>query len=119
MEINEHQSGNVAILELLGRLTVDDHQGRLRDAVANVMRRGSRAVLLDLAGVHYIDSTRLGELITAHVTVTRQGGRLGLVNTPARVHELLSMAGLDGVFEQFPDRDTALKSIGGDRIGDR
>jgi anti-sigma B factor antagonist len=111
MEINEQQSGTVAILELLGRLTVADHQGRLRDAVANVMRRGSRAVLLDLAGVHYIDSTRLGELITAHVTVIKQGGRLGLVNTPPRVHELLSMAGLDGVFEQFSDRDTAVSAL--------
>jgi anti-sigma B factor antagonist len=111
MEINEQNAGNVAILELQGRLTVSDHQGRLRDAVADVMRRGSRAVLLDLAGVQYIDSTRLGELISAHVTVTKQGGRLGLVNTPARVHDLLSMAGLDGVFEQFQTRDVALSAL--------
>ena len=67
--------------------------------------------MLDLSGVRYIDSTRLGELIAAHITVTPQGGKLKLVGTPDRVCELLRMAGLDGVFERFATTDDAARSL--------
>ena len=75
MEIRERQVGPATIVELSGRLTVNDQPGLLKEAVANAVVRGARNVLLDLSGVRYIDSTRLGELIAAHVTVTRQGGK--------------------------------------------
>ncbi len=101
MEIRERRSGDVAVLELSGRLTINDQPGVLKDRVAAVIQQGARHVLLDLAGVGYIDSTRLGELIAALITVNRTGGRLGLVATPLRVNELLTMAGLEGVFEQY------------------
>jgi anti-sigma B factor antagonist len=109
MEIRERQAGDAVILELSGRLTVNDQPGLLKDAVADAARRGAREVLLDLSGVRYIDSTRLGELIAAHVTVSRLGGRLKLVATPARIVELLTMAGLDGVFERYASADEAVR----------
>ena len=112
MEIRERQSGNATIIELAGRLTVNDQPGMLKDAVADVVKRGAREVLLDLSGVRYIDSTRLGELIAAHVTVSRLGGRLKLVATPPRVLELLTMAGLDGVFERYDSADAAARPPG-------
>lgn len=108
MELRERQIRDVTILELAGRLTVNDEPGLLKEAVADAVRRGAKRVLLDLSGVHYIDSTRLGELIAAHVTVSRQGGRLSLVATPARIVALLGMAGLDGVFEQLPSVEEAV-----------
>jgi anti-anti-sigma factor len=67
-----------------------------------------------LAGVKYIDSTRLGEIIAAHVTVSRQGGRLKLVATPERILELFQIAGLDGIFERYATADEARQSLGGD-----
>ena len=97
MEIRERQSGNATIIELAGRLTVNDQPGMLKDAVADVVKRGAREVLLDLSGVRYIDSTRLGELIAAHVTVSRLGGRLKLVATQ------LSREGIDVVSDLAPD----------------
>jgi anti-anti-sigma factor len=111
MEFREHQTGNIALINLAGRLTVNDQPGMLKETVANAVRRGARHVVLDLSGIHYIDSTRLGELIAAHVTVSRQGGRLKLVAVPDRVVELLQMAGLDGVFERYPTTDEATKDL--------
>jgi anti-anti-sigma factor len=64
-----------------------------------------------LSGVHYIDSTRLGEIIASHVTVTRQGGHLRLVGTPPRITELLVIAGLEGVFERFATAEDAAKLL--------
>jgi len=111
MDIRERQTGNLTIVELAGRLTVNDQPGLLKEAVASAVARGARNVLLDLSGVRYIDSTRLGELIAAHVTVTRQGGKLKLVGTPERIVELLQMAGLDGIFERFATADEAARSL--------
>jgi anti-anti-sigma factor len=108
MVINEHRSGEVAILSLEGRLTVTDEIGALKDAVAVALSAGTTQVLLDLAGVDYIDSTRLGDLISAHIAVTRRGARLKLVHTPPRIKALLSMAGLNQVFDQFPTIEAAL-----------
>jgi len=107
MQIREQHDGARAILELSGRLTVNDQPGMIREAVADAVNRGAREVLLDLAGVHYIDSTRLGELIAAHITLTRQGGALKLIGTPPKIVELLALAGLDGVFKQYASIDDA------------
>ena len=101
MQISERQTNQFTILELSGRLTVNDQPGLLRDTVVEVVQRGARAVLLDLSGVQYIDSTRLGELISAHVSLMRQGGSLKLVRAPAKIIELLQVAGLDGVFRCY------------------
>jgi len=107
MQIIETRNGQIAVLKLTGRLTVNDQPGMLRDAVTTALNGGARHILLELSGVHYIDSTRLGEIISAHVTVTRRGGRLRLVGTPDRIMELLAIAGLQGVFERFATTEEA------------
>lgn len=101
MEIRERQQDGVTVIELAGRLTVNDRPGMLKNAVGAAVDRGARQVVLDLSSVMYIDSTRLGELIAAHVTLNRLGGRLQLAGTPPRVAELFTMAGLEGVFSRF------------------
>lgn len=109
MEIRERQVNGHTVVELSGRLTVTDEPGKVKQAVANAVERGARKVLMDLSGVRYIDSTRLGELIAAHIMVSRQGGRLTLVGTPDRILELLEIAGLDGVFELYKSVEEAIK----------
>ncbi len=111
MQIRELQQGPVAVMALSGRVTINDQPGLLRDAVAGTLKGGAKHVLLDLSGVGYLDSTRLGELIAAHVTVTRQGGKLRLVAVPRRVQELLHLAGLDGVFERFGTAEEAARGL--------
>ena len=111
MEIRETIAGDVTTIELQGRFTVTDPPGLLKDTVSGAIDRGARHVLLDLSGVHYLDSTRLGELIAAYVTVSRRGGRLTLVATPHRISDLLTIAGLDRIFEQFPTAAEATKGL--------
>lgn len=101
MDLTERQEGDATVIALTGRLTVNDRPGLLKGAVAAAVGRGAKHVVLDLGSVKYIDSTRLGELIAAHVTLSRLGGRLSLAGVPSRVSELLGMAGLDGVFSRY------------------
>jgi anti-sigma B factor antagonist len=111
VQIQDRTIGSVAVLGLDGRLTVNDQPGLLKTAVEEAIGRGSIDVVLDLTGVGYVDSTRLGELIAAHVTVGRRGGRLKLACVPSRVVELLRIAGLEGVFERFDSVEAAAASL--------
>ena len=111
MQIDADAFGNVAVIALAGRLTVNETPGLLKQAVEDSIGRGATEVVLDLSGVNYIDSTRLGELIAAHVTASRLGGRLKLACTPPRIVQLLRISGLDGVFERFDSIDDATASL--------
>jgi anti-sigma B factor antagonist len=111
VQIRSRVQGDVAVVVLSGRLTVNDNPGELKDAVAEAVRKGARHVVIDLGNVGYIDSTRLGELIAAHITVSRLGSHLTLAGTPPRVMELLTLAGLGNVFERFATVDEAIASL--------
>jgi anti-sigma B factor antagonist len=111
MEIRVRDVGEFAILELTGRLTVNDQPGLLKESVNDAMGRGARTVLIDLSGVRYIDSTRLGELITAHITISRLGGKLRLVGTPDAILELLAISGLDGIFPRYATIEDATAEL--------
>ena len=111
MEIIRHHVDGIAVLALVGRLTVNDTPGLLKTEATQAVADGARAVILDLAQVPYIDSTRLGELIGAHITVARQGGRLVLVCPTERITALLTLAGLGGIFETYSSLDLARQAV--------
>jgi anti-sigma B factor antagonist len=111
MNIRTERTGTVATIALSGRVTVSDRPGLLKRAVAASVEEGATDVLLNLSDVQYMDSTRLGELIAAHVTVSRHGGRLKLIGTPERILELLVTAGLDDVFELYATVGEATGSL--------
>nr|PZN88984.1 MAG: hypothetical protein DIU54_00245 [Acidobacteriota bacterium] len=111
VKIQERVSNDLGILRLTGRLTINDEPGLLKDAVAGLVRRGVRHVIIDLSEVRFIDSTRLGELIAAHVTLSREGGRLILAGTPPRILELLRLSSLADVFERFDTVEAATAAL--------
>jgi anti-sigma B factor antagonist len=111
MEITRRLDDGIAVLGLVGRLTVNDTPGLLKTAAARAIADGASAVALDLSQVPYIDSTRLGELIAAHITVTRQHGRLVLICPTQRITALLRLAGLEGIFETFESLDRARQAL--------
>ena len=111
MEITRRIEDGIAVLALVGRLTVNDTPGQLKAAAAQAIAEGAHAVALDLSQVPYIDSTRLGELIAAHITVARQNGRLVLICPTQRITALLKLAGLEGIFETYPSLDQARTAL--------
>lgn len=111
MEITRRLEDGIAVLALVGRLTVNDTPGRLKAAAAQAVTEGAHAVALDLSQVPYIDSTRLGELIAAHITVSRQNARLVLICPTQRITALLTLAGLEGIFETYPSFDAARAAL--------
>ena len=70
------------------------------------------SLLLNLEGVPYIDSAGLGEIVRTYTTVSRQGGKLKLLNLTKRIQDLLAITKLLTVFETYEDESEAVKSFG-------
>jgi len=111
MNIEQRQLGDVTLIDVCGRLTMNDGHGQLKAAIAGLTDRGSVRIILNLQELRYLDSACLGELINSHIKLSRKQGRLKLLNVPAHLHELLKLAGLEGVFETFTSEADAVRSF--------
>jgi len=111
MKVEQRQVGHVSILDVRGRLTMNDGHGQIRAAIDRLVERGSVLVVLNLKDLQYLDSACLGEIINAHIALSRKGGRLKMLDVPEHLHDLLKLAGLDGVFEAFTSETTAVASF--------
>jgi len=83
----------------------------LREDLRQMIVKGQKKILLNLANVSYIDSSGIGELVSGFTTVTNQGGELKLLNLTKRVHDLLQITKLYTVFEVFDDEAAAVRSF--------
>ena len=107
------QAGDVAIVDLRGRITLGDGSGTLRDAVKRLIAAGHRRILLNLKDVSHIDSAGMGELVGVYATVTNQNGQIRLLDAQTKVLDVLRMTRLDTIFENFTDETAALRSFAG------
>ena len=111
MQITERQVGDVMILDLKGKITLGEGDELLKDKVNSIVSQGRRKIVLNLAGVPYLDSAGLGEVVRAYTTVSRQGGSLKLLNLTKRITDLLSITKLLTVFDTFDGEDEAIRSF--------
>src|SRR2546422_5753908 len=109
--VNPRRLDDVVILDLSGRITMGEGTLILRDRIQKLLAAGDQKFLLNLADVDYIDSSGLGELVTAFTTVRNHDGQLKLLNLTRRVHDLLQITKLLTVFEAFNSETEALKSM--------
>ena len=111
MQIYERTVGDVTIFDLEGRLILDDGFEPLRVALNRVIGVGQRKLLLNLAGVAFLDSAGLGLLVCKFVTLCRLNGHLKLCNLHSHSHEVLRTTKLLTVFETFESEADALASF--------
>ena len=111
MLVKSRRLDDVVILDLSGRITIGEGTVMVRDTLQKLLHLGDLKFLVNLGGVDYIDSSGLGELITAFTTVRKQGGQLKLLNLTRRVHDLLQITKLLTVFDAFDSESEAMKSM--------
>ena len=112
MEIVERTVGDITILDLKGKLTIGDGAELLRDKVTGIVSQGRSKVLLNLAGVPYMDSGGLGELVRCSMAARRANGAVKLVSLTSRITDLLTITKLVTVFDTFDTEREALASFG-------
>ena len=111
MEIIKRKIGDVAILDLNGKLTIGKGDVALRETLVEEFESGGKQVLINLDAVGTIDSSGLGELIRSKVTATSSDAELKLLHVNIKARKLLTMAQLMGVFEMFDDEALAVASF--------
>jgi len=112
MELEERTAGDVMIVAVKGDITLNKGgDAMLKDKVQSLLQQGHKQILVDLAGVSYVDSAGLGELVQAYATTKNRGGALKLVSVPKRLKDLLVVTKLLTVFDTFDDEASALASF--------
>ncbi len=108
MKASTRQVDGVTIVDLSGRITLGEGSVVLRDTVKDLLGKGQKKILLNLGDVSYIDSSGIGELVSAFTSVRNQGGELKLLHLTKKVHDLLQITKLYTVFDVKDDEAAAI-----------
>jgi len=111
MHIQERPVGEVMILDLQGKLTIDEGEELLRDKVNSMLHQGFRSIILNLENVPFVDSAGLGAAVGTFISVRNKGGTLKLLHATKRIHDLLVITKLVTVFESFDSEADAVGSF--------
>jgi anti-sigma B factor antagonist len=108
MKASSRQVDGVTIVDLSGRITLGEGSVILRDTIKNLSSQGNKKILLNLGDVTYIDSSGIGELVSAFTSIRNAGGELKLLNLTKKVHDLLQITKLYTVFDIQDDEASAI-----------
>jgi anti-sigma B factor antagonist len=111
MKFKTRQVDGITVLDLSGKITLGEGSVTLRDAVRDTLAKGQNKILLNLADVNYIDSSGIGELVSAFTTVKNAGGELKLLQLTKKVKDLLQITKLYTVFDVKDDEAAAVSSF--------
>ena len=112
MKASTRQVDGITIVDLSGRITLGEGSVVLRDSIKDLLGKGQKKILLNLGDVSYIDSSGIGELVSAFTSVRNQGGELKLLNLTKKVHDLLQITKLYTVFDIKDDEAVAIAAFG-------
>ena len=103
--------GDVVIVDFSGKITLGEGSSLLRRTIKEMIDHGYKKLLINLEDVDYIDSSGIGELVSAYTTVRNAEGELKLLNLTKRVHDLLQITRLFTVFDVQSEEEKALRSF--------
>ena len=112
LQILIRESGDVTILDLQGRSTIDGGESellgsRLKQLVAN----GVRKLLLNLVDLTQVDSSGISIIVGTFVSLCSRGGDLRLLRPSGRVLEVFRVLHLLEIIPSFEDETQALASF--------
>jgi len=111
LDIKQRASGDVTILDMNGKVTIGEGSVALRSAIRHLLEEGKRKILLNLAGVGYIDSSGIGELVASFTAINKEDGQLKLLNLTQKLQDLLAITKLLTVFDVYESEEEALGSF--------
>ncbi len=111
VKLTTRQVGDVTVIDAVGRITLGEGSSTFRDSVKELVTKGNKKILMNLAEVSYIDSSGIGELVSGFTTVSNAGGNLKLLKLTKRIQDLLQITKLYTIFEVFDDEAAALASF--------
>jgi anti-sigma B factor antagonist len=110
LSINQRYLDDLTILDLNGKITIGEGSTHFRETIRRLIEQQRSRIVLNFAEVNYVDSSGIGELVSAYTSLHNQGGQLKLLNLPRRIRDLLRITKLLTVFEIFEDETAAIRS---------
>ena len=111
LQISDRECGDVNILDLRGRSTIDGESEMLGIHLKKLIDKGARKLLLNLAGLTQIDSAGIAIVVSTCVSLRRMGGDLRLLRPSGRVLHVLTVCHLLEVIPSFENETQALASF--------
>ncbi len=111
MKVTTRQVGDVTVVDLNGKITIGVGDVALRQAVRDAIESGTQKVLVNLQGVTTIDSSGVGELVSAYTTAAGRSVSLKLVNLPDKVADILTVTQLITVFDVYDSEAEAINAF--------
>ena len=114
MEIRQRVAGDVAVIDVIGRMVLGERTNDtlFRAAVAEQLSAGNGQLVVNLSKVTQVDTSGLTALVTAHLSAAKRGGALKLADPIKRIRELLDITRLNTLFVVFDSEDDAIASFG-------
>jgi anti-anti-sigma factor len=109
--IDQRRNADVTILDLKGRLRVGGNAVALHRSIRSLVLEKKTQIILNLAGVTFIDSCGLGELVASQISVENKGGEIKLIGLTDQLQELFRATRLLAVFDTYPNEPEAIQSF--------
>ena len=111
LNVKTRKVDGIVIVDMAGRLTIGEPVLLLRETLRVQINDGARQFVLNLGEVSYIDSSGLGELVSAYTTVRNKQGDVKLLNLTSKAKDLLQMTKLLTVFDVYEDEAKAINAL--------
>jgi anti-sigma B factor antagonist len=113
LETWSRANGDIAVVELIGRLHLGTSLGYAENALNRLIDGGTRKLVLDLAGLEHIDSSGLGMVIFCSGRMEQAGGRMRIAAAAPSVAKVFEIAHAERVLQLDPDLETSCRNLAG------
>ncbi|MCH8567389.1 MAG: STAS domain-containing protein [Balneolales bacterium] len=114
MSFNTTERYNCVIIEFKGNVMGGPDATKLNESLHQLIDKGQKNVVVDLAKVSFMNSSGLGMLIGGLTTMRNAGGDLRIANAANKIESLLIVTKLITVFKHFKSLDAAVESFQND-----
>ncbi|HEY1467805.1 MAG TPA: anti-sigma factor antagonist [Candidatus Acidoferrum sp.] len=112
LQISIRECGDVSIVDLQGRSTIDDGESELFSKhLRSLVTKGKRKLLLNLKDLSQVDSSGVSVIVETYVSLKRFGGELKLLRPSGRVLDVFHVFRLLDAIPTFDDETQALASF--------
>ena len=111
MKFSVRNIKDIAVIDVDGKVVLGDGDVEIKQTVDDLLQKGNKKILLNLAKVPYLDSAGLGEIIRCFTALRRSGGHFKLLSPNQRIIDLLNITKLLNVFDCYDSESSAIKSF--------
>lgn len=109
--VNVELRGELAVIEVGGELDIATAP-QADEALTTVLAGEQTAIVFDLSGLTFCDSTGLRLLVRAHQELDARGGQMAIAGATDMVHQVLEVSGLAEIFGSYPTLAEATAAVG-------